>query len=82
MSHKYEPSSEPLHISASDPTGSFGLTIKPLGFPGLMWGNPGRQGPYFPNANVQREIGMLLPNNQRQHRTLHIQKDVLPYALC
>ena len=29
-----------------------------------------------------REIGVLLPNNQRQHRTLHIQKDVLPYALC
>jgi len=29
-----------------------------------------------------REIGILLPNNQRQHRTLHIQKDVLPYALC
>jgi len=28
------------------------------------------------------EIGILLPNNQRQHRTLHIQKDVLPYALC
>ena len=27
------------------------------------------------------EIGTLLPNNQRQHRTLHIQKDVLPYAL-
>ena len=24
----------------------------------------------------------LLPNNRRQHRTLHIQKDVLPYALC
>jgi len=31
---------------------------------------------------MQREIGILLPNNQRQHRTLHIQKDVLPYALC
>ena len=30
----------------------------------------------------RREIGMLLPNNQRQHRTLHIQKDVLPYPLC
>ena len=30
----------------------------------------------------QREIGILLPNNQRQHRTLYIQKDVLPYALC
>jgi len=29
-----------------------------------------------------REIGILLPNNQRQHRTLHIQEDVLPYALC
>jgi len=27
-------------------------------------------------------IGILLPNNQRQHRTWHIQKDVLPYALC
>ena len=23
-----------------------------------------------------------MPNNLRQHRTLHIQKDVLPYALC
>ena len=29
-----------------------------------------------------REIGILLPNNQRQHRTLQIQEDVLPYALC
>ena len=28
-----------------------------------------------------REIGILLPNNQRQHRTLHIQKDVLPYGV-
>ena len=28
------------------------------------------------------EIGISLPNNQRQHRTLHIQKNVLPYALC
>ena len=28
------------------------------------------------------EIGTLLPNNQRQHRTLHIHEDVLPYALC
>jgi len=24
---------------------------------------------------------MLLPNNQRQHRTVHIQKGVLPYAV-
>ena len=29
-----------------------------------------------------RAIGISSPNNQRQHRTLHIQKDVLPYALC
>ena len=29
-----------------------------------------------------REIGILLPNNRRRHRTLHIQKDVLPYVLC
>jgi len=29
-----------------------------------------------------RENGIVLPNNQRQHRTLHIQKDVLPYAVC
>jgi len=27
------------------------------------------------------EIGILLPNHQRQHRTLNVQKDVLPYAL-
>ena len=31
--------------------------------------------------NAFSEIGVFLPNNQR-HRTLHIQKDVLPYALC
>jgi len=34
-----------------------------------------------PPESVEREIGILLPNNQRQHRTLHIQKDVLPYVL-
>jgi hypothetical protein len=27
------------------------------------------------------EIGISLPNNQRQHSTLHNQKDVLPYGL-
>ena len=32
-------------------------------------------------APAQR-FGILFPNNQRQHRTLHIQEDVLPYALC
>ena len=28
------------------------------------------------------EIVISLPENQRLPRTLHIQKDVLPYALC
>jgi len=54
-----------------------------------------RGGPTFPeegqsvqeaglsrNSCSNEEIGTLLPNNQRQHRTLHIQKDVLPFALC
>ena len=27
-------------------------------------------------------LGNLLPSNQRQHRSLHVEKDVLPYALC
>ena len=35
-----------------------------------------------PPSKSLGEIGILLPNNQRQHRTLHIQKDVLSYALC
>ena len=29
----------------------------------------------------RKDIGILLPNNQRQHRTVQIQKDVLPYVL-
>ena len=32
--------------------------------------------------SARTEMGMLMPNNQRQHRSLHIQKDVLPNALC
>ena len=30
---------------------------------------------------LEGKTGILWPN-QRQRRTLHIQKDVLPYALC
>ena len=30
---------------------------------------------------LEREMGNSLPNNQRRHRTLHVQTDVLPYAL-
>ena len=33
-------------------------------------------------AVASRKTVFELPNNQRQHRTLHIQKDVLPCALC
>ena len=28
------------------------------------------------------ETGILLPNNQRQHRTSHAAKDVLPLRIC
>ena len=28
------------------------------------------------------EINISLPKDQRKHRTLHMQKDVLPYAFC
>jgi hypothetical protein len=28
------------------------------------------------------EIGILLPNNQRQHRTSHAPKDLLPLRIC
>jgi len=31
---------------------------------------------------VYKETGILLPNNQRQHRTSHASKDVLPLRIC
>ena len=40
---------------------------------------------YAMQSNASRgvkEIDVLLLNHQRQHRTVHIEKDVLPYALC
>jgi len=39
-------------------------------------------GPLPNEKGTTCEIGILLPSNQRQHRTLHIQQDVLPSALC
>ena len=33
-------------------------------------------------AALPRDIGVLFPRNQRQHRTSPIQKDVLPYVSC
>ena len=38
--------------------------------------------PRMRGTSPLKEIGILLPNNLRQHRTLHIQKDVLPFSLC
>ena len=34
-----------------------------------------------PKPEPRRETGMLLRNIQRQHRTVHIQKGVMSYAL-
>jgi hypothetical protein len=34
-----------------------------------------------PHLNIERLV-FYCQKKQRQHRTLHIQKDVLPYALC
>ena len=30
---------------------------------------------------VVKDFDFFLPNHQRQYRTLHIERDVLPYAL-
>ena len=30
----------------------------------------------------EKEGGIIVPNSQRQDRTLYIQKDVLPFAFC
>ena len=38
--------------------------------------------PGFDCPVCRRRDWYLLPNNEHQHRTLHIQKDVLPYAVC
>jgi len=34
------------------------------------------------HLHQQPKIGISLTSYQRQHRIFHIQKDVLPYALC
>ena len=36
----------------------------------------------LPSSIHHGEISMLLPNNQRQHRTLRAPKDVLPLRIC
>ena len=40
---------------------------------------PGTRDPRSPTRNV--DTGVLLPNNQRQHRTWHAPKDVLPLRI-
>ena len=37
--------------------------------------------PKEPSTNLRIGI-FLLPSNQRQHRTLHIQEDAMPYTFC
>ena len=50
--------------------------------------SPDRGPTYVPQVTVPpvsvkvRGICILLPNIQRQRRTLHVQKDVLPYEMC
>ena len=55
-----------------------GPTLEPFF---LRRAHPG-SGPHKGHSFNPREINILVPNNQRQHRALHIQKDLLPYALC
>jgi len=38
--------------------------------------------PPGPENRWKRETGILLPNNQRQHRTSHAPKDVPPSRIC
>ena len=86
-----EPASVCVGTNLARP-GAFPLESVPvkLGIVGQPVGREGMRGTPFEEhrgvADLARirevEIGILLPNNQRQHRTLHIQKDVLPYALC
>jgi hypothetical protein len=51
---------------------AFGILFFSRGFG--VWPHPGHH-------QRMKEIGILLSNNERQHRSLHIQKDMLPYAL-
>ena len=44
-------------------------------------GNNHPQSCQTPLSSDLEEIGILVPNNQRQHRTFHIQEDVLPCVL-
>ena len=52
---------------------------------GEMVGQPGREYGQQQREDTALELErlfFLLPNTQRQHRTSHIQEDVLSYALC
>ena len=64
------------------PSGASWFRRTPCGFrrPPCGAALPTRETP--PILLVRRDISILSPNNQRQPRTLHIQEDVLPDALC
>ena len=92
MSLKYEPASEPLHTVREQPTFSKSVTPRCTSFEDTCLCSQSfglhdlysTQSKYTPlpahaarrNASLGRETGIVLPNNQRQHRTLHILKDV------
>jgi hypothetical protein len=67
-----------------------GLCLGPYGGPRGWASSHGRGNPvrigllHGPGGGAapHGEKAISLPNNQRQHCTLNIQKDVLPYALC
>ena len=40
------------------------------------------EGPCHAETLCERETGILLPNNLRQHRTSHALNDVLPLRIC
>ena len=42
----------------------------------------GAEAPWGERRAWHRETGILLPNNQRQHRNWHTPKDVLPLRIC
>ena len=53
---------------------------EPQGFSGDPGYEPHHRDPASP-PSLLKETGILLPTNQRQHRTSHLSKDVLPLRL-
>ena len=85
MSLEYEPSSEPLHIGPEWHCALTRVDLADYSQVDTLCAVQIRQlesGEAPVVAPRLKEIGISLPNDQRLHRILHIQKDMLPYALC